>query len=95
MSMQMPRTKYQRRTVDDELDGLVEDGVSAIALEGDAAQVMKDDCARYEDRIHSELQRLQTHIDSTMYDGGTALENFEEMFGTKKYYELLEGFLRP
>ncbi len=60
-----------------------------------AAQVMKDDCARYEDRIHSELQRLQTHIDSTMYDGGTALENFEEMFGTKKYYELLEGFLRP
>ena len=32
--MQMPRTKYQRRTVDDELDGLVEDGVSAIALEG-------------------------------------------------------------
>lgn len=59
------------------------------------AGVMKDDRVRYERSIQSELHRMQTQLAGTMYDGGTVLENFEDILGTKKYYEILERFLRP
>jgi glycine cleavage system H protein len=56
--------------------------------------VVHHDCDRYKSSINTELQRLQIPLEGTMYDGGTVLENFEDILGSKKYYEILERFLR-
>ncbi|HLP17171.1 MAG TPA: hypothetical protein VK470_12985 [Bacteroidota bacterium] len=57
--------------------------------------VMHEDRKRYEYYIQAELLNLRKHLAGTMYDGGTVLDNFEDILGTKKYYAILEQFLRP
>jgi glycine cleavage system H protein len=71
------------------------DAAQALHSSNEAAELLKNDRKRYERAILSEAERMPSHSSSTMYDGGIVLENFEAIFGTKKYYEILERFLRP
>jgi glycine cleavage system H protein len=58
------------------------------------ARTIQKDGERFEQTISSKFFELPRVIGSTMYDGGTVLNNFEDMLGTKMYYEILEQFLR-
>ncbi len=63
--------------------------------QGEMSAMMKNDSIRYERIMRTELQRVQPQSSGTMYDGGTVIDNFEAILGTKKLYEILERFLRP
>ncbi|MGE5315375.1 MAG: glycine cleavage system protein H [Acidobacteriota bacterium] len=59
---------------------------------------LERDMARFERSIRSKFRRLEPAalrtLTPTMYDGGMALANFEDMLGARKYYSVVEQFLR-
>jgi glycine cleavage system H protein len=70
-------------------------GMEQLKQSDEMLHVMVEDRNKYEYYIQAELLNLRKHLAGTMYDGGTVLDNFEDILGTKKYYAILEQFLRP
>ncbi len=64
----------------------------------DAAQfqhVIKQDSEKLQTMFHTEFQRSRPRIGTSMYDGGTIIDNIEQIIGTKKFIEIINRLLTP
>jgi glycine cleavage system H protein len=58
------------------------------------ASTLSRDAERFEKTIRTAFRHARPGSGATMYDGGTAVDDFAAMLGTKKIYHILEQFLR-